>query len=206
MKTPDFDHIIREALLSDARINDPAAENARERVWMKANPPKMYSTRSVVMHVAVAAVLVCLVSIGAFLLLTHTSHYSIIADKKAQIKIHIEQLKQNPIVPNEQKIIVYRDRIVFAEATYDTVVVNFPEIVYKTKTDTVYIEKQFENISLPADVVVSDEIWTEIPEQKQVKGILWWRTKPTFSNNVANIESSLVERKSIFKKMVISAQ
>lgn len=206
MKTPDFDHIIRAALLSDARTNDPAAENARERVWAKANPPKMYSTRSLVMRIAVAAVLVCLVSIGAYSLLTHNSQHSVFADRKVPMKIHIVQLKQNPMVKNEQNTIVYRDRTVFAEATHDTVFLSFPELVYTTKTDTVYIEKQYENISHPVDLVVSDETWNEIPEQKQVKGLLWWRTKPAFPNNVANVETSMAERKSFFRKMVISAQ
>jgi len=208
MKTSEFDNMIRQALLEEAASDDAAEEVARGRVWQKANPPKMFSLTAVLFRVAAAAILVLLLTTAYFMWIQKEQPAKQMAQKN---EIRMIAISTDSLVKPAQNVVfqtIYRDRFVASVITHDTVVMQKTEVVYSTAYDTVFIEKQ--HISEPliagGNSHSNDVFPIENTPQKQVRGILFWRTKTAFPNNSATADVRRDKNKQPFTIPVISAQ
>ena len=208
MKTSEFDNMIRQALLEEAANDDAAAEAARGRVWQKANPPKMFSLTAMLFRVAAAAIIVLLLTTACFLWMQKEQPAKQMAQKK-EIRNAANSL--DSLVKPAKNVVfqtIYRDRFLTSAIVLDTVVLQKTEVVYSTTYDTVFIEKEKTSEPLiaggnPQD---NDVFPIENMPQKQVRGILFWRTKTAFPNNNATADVRRDRKKQPFTIPVISAQ
>lgn len=208
MKTSEFDNMIRQALLEEAASDDAAAEAARGRVWQKANPPKMFSLTAVLFRVAAAAILVLLLTTAYFMWIQKEQPAKQMAQKNEIRMIANSTDSLVKPAPNVVFQTIYRDRFVASAITHDTVVLQKTEVVYSTAYDTVFIEKQHTSEPLIAggNSQSNDVFPIEYTPQKQVRGILFWRTKTAFPNNTATADVRYDRKKQTFTIPVISAQ
>jgi len=208
MKTSEFDNMIRQALLEEAVNDDAAAEAARGRVWQKANPPKMFSVKAMLLRVAAAAMIVLLMTTVYFMWIQNDKSAEQMAERK-EISF-VANRKNTPVKPAQEVIsqTIYRDRYVATAAVLDTVEMQIKDIVYTIIHDTVFIERQ--NTSEPliagGNPQVNDVFSIKNTPQKQVRGILFWRTRPAFSTNSATADVRRDRKKQPFPIPVISAQ
>jgi len=208
MKTSEFDNMIRQALLEEAANDDAAAEAARGRVWQKANPPKMFSLTAVLFRVAAAAILVLLLSTAYFMWIQKEQPATQMTQKSEVKNIATEMHKTLKPAPNVVFQTIYRDRFVASAITHDTVVMQKTEVVYSTTYDTVFIEKHKTSEPLIAGGNPTDDdvFLPQTSPRKQVRGILFWRTKTAFPNNTATADVRRDKKKQPFTIPVISAQ
>ncbi|HPF00497.1 MAG TPA: hypothetical protein PKY63_07515 [Bacteroidales bacterium] len=208
MKTSEFDNIIRQALLEEAANDDAAAEAARGRVWQKANPPKMFSLTAVLFRVAAAAILVLLLTTAYFMWIQKEHSAKKMAEKK-EIRNAANSL--DSLVKPAKNVVfqtIYLDRFLTSAIVHDTIILQKTDVVYSTSHDTIFIEKQHTSEPLIAggNPQVNDVFPIEYTPQKQVRGILFWRTKPAFPNNTATADVRYDRKKQTFTIPVISAQ
>jgi|GEM_PF-2771207 len=208
MKTSEFDNMIRQALLEEAANDDAAAEAARGRVWQKANPPKMFSLTAVLFRVAAAAILVLLLSTAYFMWIQKEQPATQMTQKKEIRMIANSTDSLVKPAPNVVFQTIYRDRLVASAIAHDTVVLQKTEVVYSTTYDTVFIEKHKTSEPLIAGGNPTDDdvFLPQTSPRKQVRGILFWRTKTAFSSNTATADVRRDRKNQPFTIPVISAQ
>ncbi len=208
MKTSEFDNMIRQALLEEAANDDAAAEAARGRVWQKANPPKMFSLTAVLFRVAAAAILVLLLTTAYFMWIQKEHSAKKMAEKK-EIRNAANSL--DSLVKPAKNVVfqtIYRDRFLTSAIVHDTIILQKTDVVYSTSHDTIFIEKQHTSEPLIAggNSQGYDVFPIENMPQKQVRGILFWRTKTAFSSNTATADVRRDRKNQPFTIQVISAQ
>jgi len=208
MKTSEFDNMIRQALLEEAANDDAAAEAARGRVWQKANPPKMFSLPAMLFRVAAAAILVLLLTTAYFMWIQKEQPAKQMAQKKEIRMIANSTDSLVKPAPNVVFQTIYRDRLVASAIAHDTVVLQKTEVVYSTTYDTVFIEKHKTSEPLIAGGNPTDDdvFLPQTSPRKQVRGILFWRTKTAFSSNTATADVRRDRKNQPFTIPVISAQ
>lgn len=190
MKTSDFDHIIREALLNDARTNDPAAENARERVWAKANPPTFLSQRSVFFRIAVAALLASFITGGTVYIVFQSTKKSNMALSKKSASPQLDAYIEN----NQPVRIVHQNHSVDRIGRIDTVIIEKPlfQDVYITIVDTVYKNSGLvttSNISTSTSLSSISMLPIQLSSEPKNQHSLW-RNVISSSRNTAKTEIS----------------
>lgn len=208
MKTSEFDNMIRQALLDEAANDDAAAEAARGRVWQNANPPKMFSVTAMLLRVAAAAIIVLLLNTTYFMWIQNDKSGEQMAERK-EINF-VANRKIISVEPAQEVILqtIYRDRYIASATVHDTVEMQMKDIVYTIIHDTVFIERQ--NTSEPliagGNPKGNDVFPIEVTPQKQVRGILFWRTRTAFSSNTVTADVRRDRKKQPFLTPVISAQ
>ncbi|HPS84684.1 MAG TPA: hypothetical protein PLA88_10220 [Bacteroidales bacterium] len=208
MKTSEFDNMIRQALLEEAANDDATAEAARGRVWQKANPPKMFSFPAMLFRVAAAAIIVLLLTTTYFMWIQNDKSGEQMAERK-EMKF-VTKRNSSSVEPAQKVILqtIYRDRYVASAVVHDTVETQKEDIVYTIIHDTVFIERQntAESLIAGGNPVDYNIFPIENTPQKQIRGILFWRTKTAFSNNTARADVRRDRKKQPFLIPVISAQ
>ncbi|MBN2727671.1 MAG: hypothetical protein JXR53_00445 [Bacteroidales bacterium] len=193
MKTTDFDHIIRNAVLQDSEPYSEMQEG-KERVWKKISPQKKY--RSVQMYVGMlaAAAVTLLLTIGFFM--QRPSDAAFLAGRSVKL-VPVGFFSTQATNSYSQERIVYRSFFLASETIHDTVFISKSEPVYITVLDTFFLEK--EDVVVPSEYYFAEmDEFEKAEEPKEVRGILWWKKKPLYPENVAEVNVPIEGRGGIF--------
>jgi len=193
MKTTDFDHIIRNAVLHNS-APDSEIQEGKDRVWKKISPQKKFRPMQLYAGMLAAAAVTLLLTIGFFM--QKSSDTAFLAGRSVKL-VPVGVFANQVSNSGSQEIIVYRNLYLASETIHDTVLISKSEPVYITVLDTVFLEK--EDVIVPSGHYFAEMDEFEMPkEPKEVRGILWWKKKSLYPENVAEVNVPDEARGGIF--------
>lgn len=145
MKTNEFDHIIRDILLDEARRQEYLASQVKENVWNSLNPPKTYSLQSLIIRVSVAACISALTAITAFwLFIPAKTEMETACSVRPARQISHNDTKN---IKQAQARLIFRNQYVSLPGEVDTLLIEKTDIQIHQIHDTLFIRQDPVNMA-----------------------------------------------------------